>query len=106
MIYKLCCCKFRRSLKQKSKNYTTVYRPQVAVTNEWAVPGLSKESWQRSVTCYDALGRTSQVLLVAGSLLGTENEAPIPEHQTNPCNCIYKMVIDLQPKAGAIHGMT
>ena len=60
-----------------AKNYTTVYRPQVAVTNEWAVPGLSKESGQRSVTYYDALGRTSQVLLVAGSPLGFDLVTPV-----------------------------
>ena len=60
-----------------TKNYTTVYRPQVAVTNEWAVPGLSKESGQRSVTYYDALGRTSQVLLVAGSPLGFDLVTPV-----------------------------
>ena len=60
-----------------TKNYTTVYRSQVAVTNEWAVPGLSKESGQKSVTYYDALGRTSQVLQVAGSPLGFDLVTPV-----------------------------
>jgi len=60
-----------------TSNYTTSYHPQIAVTNEWAVPGLAKESCQKSVTYYDGLGRTNQVIQVSGSPLGFDQVTPV-----------------------------
>ena len=60
-----------------TKNYITSYHPQVAVTNEWALPGLSKEDGQRSITYFDGLGRIEQQIQVAGSPLGYDMVTPV-----------------------------
>ena len=60
-----------------TKNYITSYRPQVAVTNEWALPGLSKEDGQKSITYFDGLGRPEQQIQVAGSPLGYDVVTPV-----------------------------
>ena len=60
-----------------SKNYITTYHPQIAVTNEWAVSGLSKENGQKSIKYVDGIGRTDQVIQVAGSPLGYDLVKPV-----------------------------
>ena len=60
-----------------TKNYVTTYLPQVVVTNEWAIPGLAKESGQKTITYSDGLGRPSQVVQISSSPTGFDMIAPI-----------------------------
>ena len=60
-----------------SKNYITTYIPQIVVTNEWAIPGLTKEAGQKRITYLDGLGRTDQVIQVSGSPMGFDMVTPI-----------------------------
>ena len=60
-----------------SNNYITTYHPQVVVTNELAVPGLAKESDQKSITYIDGLGRPRQAVQVSGSPNGYDMITPI-----------------------------
>jgi len=60
-----------------TRNYTTTYIPQVAVTNEWAIPGLAKEAGLKIITYYDGLGRKDQVIQASGSPTGYDIVTPI-----------------------------
>jgi hypothetical protein len=64
-----------------NKNYIITYTPQVAETNELALPSQSKENCQKVIQYYDGLGRPLQGIQVAGTPLGKDVIHPISYDQ-------------------------